>query len=176
MTKHTHPYPGPKNRCSDAALRFFNVLAAVPFVYALILIFSGCAAQTAATVNRDITAVIAGAGAAANQAEQEYQNKTISQTPAARNAINTLGAAYEQARAAYVIYLDAEKVYQAAEDLQLRACTPSLTAANPGSAANCQATAQSATAAQSKLQATQNDLNNMIANLAHQTRAVQALK
>jgi len=176
MTRHIDPYPAPENRSEELAYRSSWVFAIALLSLLALAALYGCAAQTTATVNRDITTVIAGAGAAANQAEQAYQNKTIAQTPGARNVINNLGAAYEQARTAYLAVLDAEKIYRAAEDAQLLSCRPSLTAASTGSASNCQATTQSVTAAQIKLQAAESDLNAKVASLAAQTKAVQSLK
>lgn len=178
MNKHPHPCPSPKNGALSSLLAAPCI---VGLACALILFSDGCmykasTASTPATVNVDITSVIAAAGAAANQAEQAYQNKTIAQTPAARNAINTLGAAYEQARLAYGAVLEAEQIYRQAEAMQVSSCVPSLASASPGSAANCQATGQSAAAAQTKLQTAQAGLNAKIANLANQTKAVQALK
>jgi dihydroxyacetone kinase len=172
MSKHIDPYPAPKNRASAAVLALMGTLCFIG-LFALAFLAVSCAPKTAATVNRDITTAIAGAGAAASQAEQEYQNKTIAQTPAARNTINNLGAAYEQARIAYLAVLDAEKIYQAAESAQLLSCSPSQTAT---SATNCQASTGSVAAAQARLSAAENDLNAKISNLSAQTKAVQSLK
>lgn len=102
------------------------VLVAVPAGLAL----HGCAAQnpaqpTVATVNQDVTQGLAGAIAAANTAEQLYNAGQIPQTAAARTAINTLGESYNDARAAYLIYLGA--VSQ-----QVAACQPAVTSTTPG--------------------------------------------
>jgi hypothetical protein len=179
MNKHLDHYPAPKNRASGAVLTLMGTLCLIGvFTLGLlgVSVITGCVAKTAATVNRDITSVIAGAGAAANQAEQEYQNKVIAQTPAARTAINTLGAAYSQARDAFIAVLNAENAYRGAEQLQLIGCSPATVApANPP-AVNCGQTTQNVTNALAKVQATQADLSAKIANLANQTKAVQALK
>lgn len=170
MNKHLNHSPARANRASGAVLALLGTLCLVG------AILTGCAAKTAATVNRDVTTAIAGAGAAANQAEQEYQNKTIAQTPAARNTINTLGEAYNQARNAFITVLNAESVYRGAEQLQLVACSPKTVApANPP-AVDCTQTTQNVAKAQTDLQAAQSDLNAKISSLAAQTKAVQALK
>lgn len=173
MNKHLDHSTGPKNRVTAALWPSRTLLV----LMSAALLWAGCAAKTTATVNRDVTTVIAGAGAAANQAATEYNNKTIAQTPTARNAINTLGAAYEEARAAFVTVLSAQAAYQAAEQVQLQACTPANVAGSTGAGGgNCAATTQTATAAQAKLTAAESDLNNALANLSNQTKAVQALK
>jgi hypothetical protein len=171
MNKHLDHSHVLKNRPTAALLpaRVLLLLSSAVLLYA-------CAPKTAATVNRDVTSVIAGAGAAANQAEQEYQNKVIAQTPAARTAINTLGEAYNQTRNAFIAVLNAESVYRGAEQLQLIACSPATVApANPP-AVNCAQTTQNVSNAQAQVQAAQADLSSKIANLANQTKAVQALK
>jgi ABC-type glycerol-3-phosphate transport system substrate-binding protein len=168
MNKPIYPYPRPKNRCAAALLL---LLAATGL--------AGCAAQTTATVNRDITTVIAGAGAAANQAETDYQNKVIAQTPAARTAINGLGAAYEKARQAYQVYLQAVAAYQAAEGLQLGACEPqSGTPGGPGggSPASCQQATSRAQTAATQMQNANAGLTTAVSGLSTQIKAVQALK
>jgi hypothetical protein len=165
MNKPIHPSPRPKHRCTAALLL---LLAATGL--------AGCAAQTAATANRDITSAIAGAGAAANQAETDYQNKVIAQTPAARNTINALGLAYNEARNAFIAVLNAEAVYRGAEQLQLIACSPKTVApANPPQI-DCAQMTQNVANAAAKVQAAQTDLSTSVAKVANQTKAVQALK
>lgn len=175
---NTHPYPSPTstNRLAAALARPMAPVDAVLLGLWVLVGLAGCIGYNAATANRDITSVIAGAGAAANQAEQAYQNKTISQTTGARTTINNLGAAYEQARAAYLAVLEAEQIYRNAENMQLTSCVPSLAAASAGSASNCATITQSASAAQTKLQAAEAALNAKITALAVQTKAVKALK
>jgi hypothetical protein len=108
---------------------FSCVLPVLAFIITVGTVASivGCAAlhPTAGTVNQDITQAIAGAGAAANTAEQEYTAGTITQTAANANAINVLGAAYNDARAAYLVYLNAVS-------LEAAACQPATTTAADG--------------------------------------------
>lgn len=116
------------------------VLVAVPTGLAL----HGCAAQnpaqpTVATVNQDITQGLAGAIAAANTAEQLYNAGQIPQTAAARTAINTLGESYNDARAAYLIYLGA--VSQ-----QVAACQPAVTSTTSAGSTSTPAASASALA------------------------------
>jgi len=176
MNKHIDPYRAPGNRASDALLAALIVPLCLAGVFALLLLTVSCAPKTAATVNRDVTTVIAGAGAAANQAEAEYNSKAIAQTPTNRNAINTLGEAYNQARNAFITVLNAESAYRGAEQLQLIGCSPaSVAPANPPQV-NCAQTTQNAQSAAVQLQSANAALNSAVANLSNQTKAVQALK
>jgi hypothetical protein len=147
-------------------------LAAIALLFLPLL--SGCAAKTAATVNRDITEVIAGAGGAANQAEQEYQSGKIAQTTTARKAINDLGEAYNQARTAYLTVLTAESVYQGALQTQLSACAPA-SSGNTAPSTVCSTATTNANSAAAQLQADQAALNAKVSNLANQTQSVQAI-
>lgn len=135
---------------------------------------AGCAAKTAATANRDITTVIAGAGAAANQAETQYNNKTLAQNDTNRKVINDLGAAYNEARGAFIAYLQAQSAYQAAENQQMTICAPANSGG--GTATSCSvatATAQNnATAAATAKTA----LDIAVSQLAAKTQQVQTLK
>src|SRR5260370_40905453 len=119
MTKDIVPSSPAGNRPTAAVLAALIVPLCLAGVFALLLLTVSCAPKTAATVNRDVTTVIAGAGAAANQAEAEYNSKAIAQTPTNRNAINTLGEAYNQARNAFITVLNAESADRGAEQLQL---------------------------------------------------------
>jgi hypothetical protein len=174
MNKRIHPYPPSKNRSSASVLTLMGCLVGAGLC-CLALLY-GCAAKTAASVNSNITSAIAGAGAAANQAETDYQNKVITQTPAARNTINALGLAYNEARNAFIVVLNAEAVYRGAEQLQLIACAPKAVApANPPQI-DCGQMTQNVANAAAKVQAAETDLSTSVANLANQTKAVQALK
>ena len=117
-------------------------------VASLAVNLGGCSAITgtkAAPVNQTVTTVIADAGTVAIQAEQMYQAGQIPQTATARTAINDLGAAYNDARAAWLAVLQAESVYRATVNTQLAACAPA--SATGGGADACKtATAQASTA------------------------------
>jgi hypothetical protein len=146
------------------------------------LLLYGCAAATTTSVNRDITTGIADAGVTAITAEQEYQAGTIPQTPTARTVINDLGDSYNQAKAAWLLVLNAENAYRTAQNQQIAACTPVTSgsvAANPGSApiatANCTAATKSATAAQAQVTQTQTALNTTVATMSTQTASVKAI-
>ena len=174
MNKPLHPYPYLQKLAWAFLSRPMAPIDAVLIVFlAIVSLAAGCMAYKSSTVNLDITSVIAGAGAAANQAEQAYQAKTIAQTPTARNTINNLGAAYEQARTAYIAMLTAEESYQAAEKTQLNVCSPP--PANIAYANSCPPATQATNSALTKFESAQRALNSTIANLANQTKAVQAL-
>lgn len=164
-----------KMKPSPAALLSLAMIT-MALTGAIICTIAGCAPNTAATVNRDITTAIAGAGAAANEAEQYYNNKQIAQTDTNRKAINDLGAAYTDARNAFITVLNAESVYRGAQQLQLIACSPAtVKPANPP-AVDCAQTTQNVTNAQNQVQAAEQQLNTKIATLSTQTKSVQALK
>jgi len=131
----------------------------------------GCAPKTAATANRDITMVIASAGAAAAQAEVAYNNKTIDQTTTNRTVINDLGNGYEQARIAFQAYLNAEAAYQISENLQIGACSP-----NGGSASTCQTATAQVNTANAQVQQASTKLNEAVSALSTKTKQVQSLK
>jgi hypothetical protein len=141
------------------------------------LLFCGCAAMNspkAGSVNQNITVAIADAGTVANQAEQMYQAKQIPQTETVRNAINDLGAAYNEARSAYLVLLTAESVAQGTQNQQLIACAPSRssTTKGPGS---CDDYTQKAAAAQTQLNVSQAALNEKVSAMVNKTNVVKAI-
>lgn len=168
-------------------------------LFVLILSLSGCAAMnakapTTASVNQSITTVIADAGAVANQAEQEYQSGQIPQTPAVRTAINDLGTAYNDARAAYVVELLATQAYQSAEVKQIAACapppspaattpagtgvvpTPAVASTTPATpSAQCQTLTVAANARKVSATNASTQLNQKISALTSKTSAVKSL-
>lgn len=143
------------------------------------LLFCGCGAMKPpkpGSVNQNITVAIADAGTVANQAELMYQAKQIPQTDAVRTAINDLGAAYNEARAAYLVLLTAETVYQATQNQQLIACTPTGDGKAPASGpASCSDAAQKAASAKTQLDSAQTALNGKVSAMVTQTSAVKAI-
>jgi ABC-type Na+ efflux pump permease subunit len=143
------------------------------------LLFCGCAAMHSAkagSVNQNITVAIADAGTVANQAEQMYQTKQIPQTDAVRNSINGLGAAYNESKAAYLVLLTAEAVYQGTQNQQIMACTPtgdgkSITS-GPGSCADA---TQKANSAKAQLDSSQSALNGKVSTMVSKTSAVKTI-
>lgn len=137
---------------------------------------TSCAAITPANANRDLTIGIASAGAAANAAEQEYQSGQIPQTPANRNAINTLGNAYNDARAAFLVVLTAESVYRGTQNMQIAACAPGVINLQiNGAPATCATATANATKAQAQLAADNAALTAKVAAMGTQTTQVNAL-
>lgn len=139
MTKHHI-----KKALGYTAIALFTILW---FCFACTI--GGCSlVKTAqsAPAQETLTEVIADAGTAALTAEQMYQAGTIPQSAAARTAINDLGNAYNDAKAAYVAVLTAETVYQAAVNSQLQACAPPSTGTGPTAATGSAATCTNATA------------------------------
>jgi hypothetical protein len=139
---------------------------------------SGCAARTTATAHQDITVGIASAGAAADAAEKEYQAKQIPQSDANRYAINALGNAYNEARAAFLVVLTAESVYRGSQSVQLAACAPGAAATDlkvNGAAVTCAAATANVTKAKAQLESDNAALSAKVAAMGASTSKVQGL-
>lgn len=146
-------------------MKRIGAIGALVFVLAL----AGCGAQNAVTVNRDITTGIADAGSVAGNAEQLYQAGSIKQTAGNRQLINGLGNAYNVARESWIVVLNAEAAYNAAQTTQITACVPG------AAAATCSSATAAATTARTQLTAAQVDMNAKVTAMAQQTAAVQAM-
>jgi len=149
---------------------------ALLFLAALLAGMSGCAAwrakpATTAAVHQDITVVIADAGAVAQEAEKQYTAGKIPQTDAARNAINALVLAYNDAKTAYSVLLTAESVYQGAQSVQLAACDPKAEAAT----ANCKGATKNAAGAKAQLEKDNAALSTAISAMASKASAVKTI-
>jgi hypothetical protein len=139
---------------------------------------SSCAALSPAKTNRDITMGIASAGAAANSAENLYQTKQIPQTDANRKAINDLGSAYNEAKAAWLVVLTAESVYRGSQNVQLAVCAPGAAATDlkiNGAAVSCPQATTNAAKAKAQLDADNAALAAKVSALSASTAAVQSL-
>lgn len=138
--------------------------------------FTGCAAATPANAHQTVTEIVAGAGAAANTAEAQYASGAIAQTPANRTAINALGAAYNDARAAFLVVLRAEGTYTQALNAQIGVCAPGAppTSIN-GQPLTCAAASASVTAAQTALATANSALTAKTSALSTATVAVNAI-
>jgi hypothetical protein len=169
-----------------ARMFFATMTLGIAALLALAILFSGCAGQkpvTVGTVNKDITLGIAEAGTVARTAETEYQQKIIPQTAANRTLINNLGAAYNTAKRAWLVVLNAESQARAATNAQLTACTPPaatfLAAGAPIATVQTTATCSDATAAAQQantaIATAQGQLNSAIATMSSQTTAVKAI-
>jgi len=140
--------------------------------------FTGCAAANTASApaNQTITQIIAGAGAAASSAQAQYQGGQIPQTLAARTAINTLGAAYNDARAAFLVVLNAEAAYTQAQNAQIAICAPGTSpAAVNGLPITCASATASVATAQAALASANATLTTKANALSAATSAVKAL-
>lgn len=152
-------------------------VAVVILVMGAIFLFGGCSAlktATSAPVNETITEVIADAGTVAIQAEQMYTAGSIPQTVADRTAINDLGTAYNDAKAAYSAVLTAEAAYNAAQTAQVTACAPPSTSTQSNAAA-CTTATQSAAGTQATLTTAQAALSTQVSALVTKTSAVKTI-
>jgi hypothetical protein len=159
-------------------LRFAITCFALSSIVFLLIFMHGCAAMkspTAATVNQSITIAIADAGAAAIQAEAEYNAGTIPQTATSRKIINTLGNDYNDAKAAWIVYLQAVATVQAAQSQQITACAPPPAGTTPPASNGCAAATTAASAAQANVTAAQVALDNKVSALTVDTNAVKAI-
>lgn len=163
------------------------------FLFVLILSLSGCAARSAkapttASINQTITTAIADAGAVANQAEQEYQAGQLPQTAVVRTAINDLGTAYNDAKAAYVVELQATAAYEDGQMQQIAACAPAQSGLAPtpvaatapstpstAPSAKCQSLTVTANARKVAADNAQTQLNQKVSALTAKTSAVKAI-
>lgn len=141
---------------------------------------TSCAGQNTvkAPTNQNITAGIAAAGAAAIKAEQEYEAQKIPQTPANRTLINALGTAYNDAKDAYTLYLNALSIYQSAESVQLAACAPDAKTTGlqiGGKPADCPGSTAAASSAQAALGGALTTFNLKVAAMTNATAAVTAI-
>ena len=85
----------------------------------LVVVLSGCGAfrrgpSPGPTTDREITRVIAIAGAVAIEGKAAYQDGTIPPREEYKRAVNALGLSYEEARHVYLQYLDAKAEYAVA--------------------------------------------------------------
>jgi hypothetical protein len=157
---------------------------------ALFFLVFGCAylkSPKVATVHQDVTTAIADAGAAAFEAQREYTAGQLPQTPAVRTVINDLGSAYNDAKNAFLMLLNAESVYRGAQSQQLAACSPPTgigTAAGPGPVpaasvstpqATCQMFTQNVATAKSNLDKNTVALDAAVSQMVTRTNVVKAL-
>jgi len=164
--------PVRKNELRTAAILCFAIVVVVMGAAWL----GGCAVTnppSAATVHKTVTTVIADAGTVAIQAEQQYQAGTIPQTAEARNAINDLGNAYNQARQVWQQVLSAESAFRDATTAQLQACAPATT--SPSATAACQSATATANADKVSLDAANASLSTSLNTLTTKTNSVKAI-
>jgi hypothetical protein len=152
------------------------------FAIVVALLTAGCAGQNAAQapvpVNETVTEAIAAAGALANTAEEEYQAGQIAQTAAYRAAINTLGAAYTDARAAYLVLLNAEAAALVAQNTQQQLCAPAeagQTVTIDGQPTTCATATTGAAAAQAKIATAQTTMTAKLTAMQTASAAVQGI-
>ena len=163
----------------------FRTVLVVIVLVGIDFVMFGCAAMkspTAASVNQSITTAIADAGTVATQAEQEYQAGQLPQTAAIRTAINDLGTAYNDAKSAYILELQATAAYQGAQMQQITACAPPAPAGSaPTPAAGqtpspeCQTLTVAANARKVAADNAQAQLSEKVSAMVTKTSAVKAL-
>lgn len=190
-----------QTRTHRKKLLHFGTLALAFSAVMSAMLFTGCAAAgtskaTVATINQDTTTAIAAAGTATSTAAAAYNAGKIAKTPANLAKINLLGGAYNEARVAYLVYLNANSAYLNLLNQQGVSCAPppavpppaepgtaSASAPQPGPASTtgpnspaCNQATQSALAGQIQLSAMQAALNGKMASMQGAQSSVQALK
>ena len=167
------------------ALGYTAIVFVTVLWFAVSIWLGGCSVLNtaqSAPANQTMTEIIADAGAAATSAEQQYQAGTIPQNEYSRAAINDLGNAYNDARAAYTAVLTAEIQYHAAVNTQLASCAPpavsssGATTAQPKTGPSCTDATAHATQSQTTLNNANFALSQHVSVLTSKISVVKALQ